>query len=140
MTQAAMGEVIASYVRAASEAERRGFDGVEIHAPHGYLIDAFLWSTTNRRTDAYGGSVQARTRFAREIVAAVRDAVSASFPIIFRFSQWKTDHYEARLAHTPQELEKLLTPLAEAGVNVFHASTQFHSKPAFEGSDLTLAG
>ena len=58
--------------------ERAGFDGVEIHGAHGYLVDQFLWSGTNRRTDAYGGDPVSRTRFAAEIVAAVRETVSSS--------------------------------------------------------------
>ena len=56
----------------AVDAERIGFDGVEVHGAHGYLVDQFLWAGTNRRTDAYGGDPVARTKFAAEIVAAVR--------------------------------------------------------------------
>ncbi|CAM5737135.1 NADPH dehydrogenase [Streptomyces tendae] len=85
---------------------------MELHGAHGYLIDQFLWAGTNRRTDAYGGDPVARTRFAVEIVQAVRSAVSPGFPVVFRFSQWKADHYDARLAETPEELEAILTPLA----------------------------
>lgn len=140
MSEADLADVIDAYARAAGEAERRGFDAVEIHAAHGYLIDSFLWSTTNRRTDGYGGDPHDRTRLAREVVAAVRGAVSPTFPVMFRFSQWKMDDYAARLAHTPHELERLLTPLVEAGVDVFHASTRHHLAPEFEDSGLTLAG
>lgn len=95
---------------------------------------------TNRRTDAYGGDLVARTKFATEIVAAVREAVSADFPILFRYSQWKQEAYDARLAETPEELEALLAPLAAAGVDAFHASTRRYWLPEFEGSDLNLAG
>ncbi len=82
----------------------------------------------------------ARTKFAAEIVAAVREKVSASFPVIFRYSQWKQEAYDARLAETPEELEAILTPLAAAGVDAFHASTRRYWIPEFEGSDLNLAG
>jgi len=140
MTQADLDEVIAAFAEAAAAAERIGFDGVELHGAHGYLIDQFLWEGTNRRTDAYGGDLVARTKFATEIVAAVRAAVSPSFPIVFRYSQWKQEAYDARLAETPEELGALLTPLAEAGVDVFHASTRRYWLPEFEGSDLNLAG
>ncbi|MEW2625701.1 NADH:flavin oxidoreductase [Streptomyces sp. NPDC048106] len=140
MTQADIDAVIGAFAEAAASAERIGFDGVEIHGAHGYLLDQFLWEGTNRRTDAYGGDPVARTRFAAEIVAAVREAVSPDFPILFRYSQWKQEAYDARLAETPQELEAILTPLAAAGVDVFHASTRRYWLPEFDDSDLNLAG
>ncbi|MDX3640342.1 NADH:flavin oxidoreductase [Streptomyces sp. MB09-02B] len=140
MTQADIDEVIAAFAKSAAEAERIGMDGVEIHGAHGYLVDQFLWERTNRRTDAYGGDPVARTKFAAEIVAAVRDSVSADFPVIFRYSQWKQDAYDARLAETPKELEAVLSPLVAAGVDAFHASTRRYWQAEFEGSELNLAG
>ncbi|WP_316741873.1 NADH:flavin oxidoreductase [Streptomyces sp. MK7] len=140
MTRQDLDDVIAAFAEAAAAAERIGFDGVELHGAHGYLLDQFLWAGTNRRTDAYGGDPVARTKFAAEIVAAVRAAVSPEFPVIFRYSQWKQEAYDARLAETPEELEAVLTPLAAAGVDVFHASTRRYWLPEFEGSDLNLAG
>jgi 2,4-dienoyl-CoA reductase-like NADH-dependent reductase (Old Yellow Enzyme family) len=140
MTQADLDDVIGAFAEAAAAAERIGFDGVELHGAHGYLIDQFLWAGTNRRTDAYGGDPVARTKFAAEIVAAVRSAVSAEFPVLFRYSQWKQEAYDARLAETPEELEGILAPLAAAGVDAFHASTRRYWLPEFEGSDLNLAG
>ncbi|WP_036498870.1 NADH:flavin oxidoreductase [Nocardia aobensis] len=140
MTQRDLDDVIAAFAEAAADAERIGFDGVELHGAHGYLVDQFLWAHTNRRTDAYGGDPVARTRFAAEIVAAVRAAVSPDFPVIFRFSQWKQEAYSARLAETPQELDAILAPLAAAGVDAFHASTRRYWLPEFDGSDLNLAG
>ncbi|MFJ6725992.1 NADH:flavin oxidoreductase [Streptomyces sp. NPDC091281] len=140
MTRGDLDDVIGAFAEAAAAAERIGFDGVELHGAHGYLIDQFLWSGTNRRTDAYGGDPVARARFAAEIVAAVRAAVSADFPVIFRYSQWKQEAYDARLAETPQELEAILAPLAAAGVDAFHASTRRYWNPEFDGSDLNLAG
>jgi 2,4-dienoyl-CoA reductase-like NADH-dependent reductase (Old Yellow Enzyme family) len=140
MTQADIDAVIAAFAESAAAAERLGFDGVELHGAHGYLIDEFLWAGTNRRTDAYGGDVASRTRFAAEVVAAVRAAVAPDFPVNFRFSQWKGGAYDARLAETPQELEQILTPLADAGVDAFHASTRRYWLPEFDGSDLNLAG
>jgi N-ethylmaleimide reductase len=65
--------VIEDYRRAARNAAAAGFDGVEIHAANGYLIDQFLRDTSNTRTDAYGGSVENRVRFLKEVVAAVTD-------------------------------------------------------------------
>ncbi|MEU5239314.1 NADH:flavin oxidoreductase [Streptomyces lydicus] len=140
MTQRDLDDVIGAFAEAAAAAERIGFDGVELHGAHGYLLDQFLWATTNRRTDAYGGDAVARAKFAAEIVAAVRETVSPDFPVIFRYSQWKQEAYEARLAETPEELEAILSPLAAAGVDAFHASTRRYWVPEFEGSDLNLAG
>ncbi|MFG2892564.1 NADH:flavin oxidoreductase [Streptomyces sp. NPDC048248] len=140
MTQRDLDDVIAAFADAAATAERLGFDGVELHGAHGYLIDQFLWSGTNRRTDAYGGDLTARTRFAAEIVAACRAAVSPDFPVLFRMSQWKMGDYQARLADTPEELNALLTPLTEAGVSAFHCSTRRYWLPEYEDSDLNLAG
>ncbi|MFI7102251.1 NADH:flavin oxidoreductase [Streptomyces sp. NPDC050161] len=140
MTRGDLDDVIAAFARAAADAERLGFDGVELHGAHGYLIDQFLWSRTNRRTDSYGGSLTARTRFAAEIVAACRAAVAPDFPILFRMSQWKTNNYDVRLADTPEELDALLAPLTEAGVSAFHCSTRRYWLPEFDGTDLNLAG
>jgi 2,4-dienoyl-CoA reductase-like NADH-dependent reductase (Old Yellow Enzyme family) len=140
MTQQDLDDVIRAFAEAARRAQQAGFEVLELHGAHGYLIDQFLWAGTNRRTDAYGGDPVARTKFAAEIVAAVREAVSPEFPVIFRYSQWKSDNYDARLAETPEELEAVLTPLAAAGVDVFHASTRRYWLPEFEGSDLNLAG
>ncbi|MCD9878190.1 NADH:flavin oxidoreductase [Streptomyces guryensis] len=140
MTQADIDAVIGAFVESAVAAERIGFDGIELHGAHGYLLDQFLWAGTNRRTDAYGGDPVARTQFAAEIVAAVREAVSPEFPVLFRYSQWKQEAYDARLAETPEELEAILAPLAAAGVDAFHASTRRYWLPEFDGSDLNLAG
>jgi len=140
MTQQDVDDVVRAFAEAAAAAERIGFDGVELHGAHGYLLDQFLWAGTNRRTDVYGGDAVARVKFAAEIVAAVREAVSPDFPILFRYSQWKQQEYTARLAETPEELEAILSPLAAAGVDAFHASTRRYWLPEFEGSDLNLAG
>lgn len=140
LTSDDLDDVIRAFADAAAAAERIGFDGVELHGAHGYLIDQFFWERTNRRTDGYGGDIEARGRFAAELVAAVRAAVSPDFPVFFRLSQWKGSVYDARLAESPEELERLLTPLVNAGVDVLHASTRRYWLPEFEGSDLNLAG
>lgn len=132
--------LVQAYAQAASDAKRIGFDAVEIHGAHGYLIDQFFWDVTNKRTDEYGGDLVGRTRFAVEVIEAVRAAVGPEFPIIFRFSQWKPVNYGAKLAESPEELERFLAPLSAAGVDIFHASTRRFWEAEFEGSDLNLAG
>lgn len=127
------------YAQAARNARDAGFDAVELHGAHGYLLDEFLWEKTNHRADGYGGSLAARTRFPAEVVAAVRAAVGGDFPIIFRFSQWKQTDYAASIANDPVELQELLAPLVDAGVDVFHPSTRRHYKPAFPDTDSELS-
>ena len=140
MSQADIDAVVRAFADAAATAERLGFDGVEVHGAHGYLVDQFLWPATNRRTDAYGGGLRARTRFAAEVVAEIRRAVSPGFPVVVRLSQWKMNDYAARLADTPKEFGVILGALADAGADAFHASTRRFWEPAFDGSDLNLAG
>lgn len=136
---AEIAEVQASYARAAANARRVGFDGVEIHGAHGYLIDAFLSEATNRRTDAYGGSFEKRLRFAVEVIEQVREAVGEDFPISFRTSQWKSQDYGAKIYHGPGELETALSAFVQAGIDIIHCSTRRFWEPEFEGSDLSLA-
>lgn len=140
MSKQDIKEVVDAFVQAAIDAQRIGFDAVEIHGAHGYLIDQFFWQATNHRTDEYGGSMENRGRFAIEIVAGIRAAVAPDFSIIFRYSQWKQQDYNARLAETPAELAEFLKPLVTAGVDIFHCSTRRFWQAEFSDSDLNLAG
>lgn len=140
MTQADIDNVIAAFAQAARDAQAIGMDGVEIHGAHGYLVDQFFWEGSNQRTDGYGGSLAKRSRFAIELIQAVRAAVGPDFPIILRFSQWKQQDYSARLVQTPEALGEFLQPLSDAGVDIFHCSTRRFWEPEFDGSDLNLAG
>jgi 2,4-dienoyl-CoA reductase-like NADH-dependent reductase (Old Yellow Enzyme family) len=140
LTETEIDGLIAAYAQGAADSKRLGFDGVELHGAHGYLIDQFFWEVTNQRTDRYGGDATARTRFAAAAVRACRRAVGPDFPILLRFSQWKIADYNARLASTPDVLERFLAPLADAGVDIFHCSTRRFWEPEFPGSDLNLAG
>ena len=140
MTQADIDTMIDAYAQGAANAQRVGFDGIELHGAHGYLIDQFFWDGTNRRTDKYGGDLTQRTRFAVEVIQECRRRTGPNFPIQLRFSQWKLQDYAARLATTPDELARFLEPLAGAGLDAFHCSTRRFWEPEFEGSDLNLAG
>lgn len=140
MSKEDIQDVIAAFAQAAKDAKRIGMDGVELHGAHGYLIDQFFWEGSNKRTDEYGGDLAARSRFAIELIKAVREAVGPDFPIILRWSQWKQQDYKARLVETPQALEAFLKPLSDAGVDIFHCSTRRFWEPEFDGSELNLAG
>ncbi len=123
MTDADVADAIASYARAAADAQRLGFDAVELHGAHGYLIDQFFWDQTNTRSDSWnGGSMAERGRFAAEILKAVRAAVGPDFPVIIRLSQWKQQDFAFKLAANPAEMAAWLQPLADAGADVFHCS------------------
>jgi 2,4-dienoyl-CoA reductase-like NADH-dependent reductase (Old Yellow Enzyme family) len=141
MTERDIADTIGAFARAASEAQTLGFDAVEIHGAHGYLIDQFFWHPTNQRTDRYGGKTLAeRARFAVELIQAVRHATGPEFPICLRVSQWKLQDYTAKLAATPSEMEAWLVPLVQAGVDILHCSQRRFWDPEFPGSDLNFAG
>ena len=136
MGDGAIADTIAAFAKAAADAKRLGFDTVEIHAAHGYLIDQFFWSGTNLRTDRFGGAtLKERSRFAREIVTEVRKAVGPDFPILMRVSQWKQQDLGVRLAATPAEMTDWLLPLVEAGVDVLHCSQRRFWEPEFPEID-----
>ena len=141
MSENDIADTVAAFAQAAADAVRLGFDAVEIHGAHGYLLDQFLWAGLNARTDRYGGTnLPERGRFVVEVVKAIRVAVGGSVPIILRLSQWKQQDYAARLALTPDALAAWLMPLADAGVDIFHCSQRRFWEPEFEGSDLNFAG
>ncbi|MFI5833334.1 12-oxophytodienoate reductase [Micromonospora sp. NPDC051300] len=133
-------ELLTSYAAAARVAARVGFDAVEVHAAHGYLLDEFLWPDTNRRTDAFGGSPARRAGFPAAVVRAVREQFPADRPVVVRFSQFKERAFDARIAETPAELAEILGAFAEAGADVLHASQRRFWQPAFAGSPWNLAG
>ena len=136
-----VGDAIAAFARAAGDAKRIGFDAVELHGAHGYLIDQFFWDGVNRRDDRYGGpTIAERGRFAADILKAVRVEVGPDYPVILRVSQWKQQDFTARLANTPEEMVAWLGPLVDAGADMIHCSQRRFWEPEFDGSDLNFAG
>ncbi len=133
-------EAIEAYAQGAANAQAAGFDGVELHGAHGYLIDQFFWEQTNSRTDAYGGDLARRTRFAADAIRETRRRVGPEFPVCLRISQWKISDYDNKLARSPEELAQFLEPLVNAGVDIFHCSTRRFWDAEFAGSPLGFAG
>lgn len=86
MTQADIDRVVAGFAEAARRVKDAGFDAVEIHGAHGYLIGQFRSAMTNKRTDKYGGSVENRARFGCEVIRAVRKKVGPDYPVLMRMS------------------------------------------------------
>lgn len=141
MSEKNIADTVKAFGDAAADAKRLGFDCIELHGAHNYLIDQFFSEKTNLRTDHYGGkTLQERSRFAVEVIKEVRRRVGADFAIIIRLSQWKPYDYTNKLAHTPAEMETWLQPMADAGVDIFHCSQRRFWEPEFEGSDLNFAG
>lgn len=103
---------------AAGRAKLAGFDAVEIHGAHGYLIAQFLSPFTNKRTDAYGGDFNGRMRFALEVIQRVREKVSGDFPISFRFSA--DEYIEGGI--NLELAEKIAERLEGAGVDILNVS------------------
>ena len=139
MTLQDIKETIDAYASDAKICQELGFDGVEIHGAHGYLIDNFLWGGTNIREDSYGGSIQKRSQFVSDIIKAVKENVDDQFIVGLRFSQWKQHDFNAKLASTPDDLKKILMPTVEAGLDFLHSSMRRFWESEFEGSDENLA-
>ena len=141
MSEEAVADAIRAFAEAAADAKRLGFDAVELHGAHGYLIDQFFWDGTNTRDDAYGSrELPGRARFAADILKAVRAVVGPDYPVILRISQWKQQDFEMKLAKTPAEMEAWLGALVDAGADILHCSQRRFWEPEFEGSDLNFAG
>jgi 2,4-dienoyl-CoA reductase-like NADH-dependent reductase (Old Yellow Enzyme family) len=140
-TEEDIQDVADAYVRTAKFAVEVGFDALEIHCAHGYLLDLFLWDKTNSRRDMWGGSSPIeRARFPLEICKQIRAAVGHDIPIFARFSQWKRQDFAAMLWRDPDELGSVMEAFAASGVDIFDCSLRRFWQPEFDGSDLNLAG
>ncbi|GAA1344983.1 NADH:flavin oxidoreductase/NADH oxidase [Saccharothrix algeriensis] len=116
---AGVARVVSDFAAAARRAVAAGFEVVEVHAAHGYLLHQFLSPLSNRRTDRHGGSLENRTRLAREVTAAVRAAVGEDVPVLVRVSA--TDWVEG--GWTPEDTVVLARELAAAGADLVDVST-----------------
>ncbi|CAN7769693.1 12-oxophytodienoate reductase [Caballeronia sp. LjRoot34] len=133
-----LDSIVEAYGKAAINAKMIGFDGVELHAAHGYLLDQFFWPGTNKREDKWGGPLQNRARLAADAIADIRRMTGPDFAISLRISQWKVQDFKAKNFNTPEELEEFSRIMVDAGVDVFHCSTRRFWDTEF-GSDQNLA-
>jgi 2,4-dienoyl-CoA reductase-like NADH-dependent reductase (Old Yellow Enzyme family) len=142
-SEAEVLDMAQAYADAAGDAKRLGFDCIELHGAHAYLIDEFFWERTNQRTDRFGGSIEKRAEFAAEVIRRCRIAVG-DLPIIIRISQWKSVDYAAKVARTPEELARWMRVLVDAGADAIHCSQRRILEPEFPDVDgprgLNLAG
>ncbi len=126
MTAEDIHEIVAAFGTAAGRARQAGFDAVEIHGAHGYLLTQFLSAISNQRTDQYGGSFANRARFVIEVVRAVRRNTGDDFPVLLRLSAEEF----IKNGYTVDDLLTIVPDLIEAGVDVIHASVGTHGSPA----------
>ncbi|MGA3084105.1 MAG: FAD-dependent oxidoreductase [Thermodesulfobacteriota bacterium] len=119
-------EVITGFGAAADRARQAGFDAVEIHAAHGYLLMQFLSAISNRRTDDYGGAtLKDRSRFVIEVIEEVRRRVGPAYPISVRVSA--EEHI--RGGYTAEDMQTILPDMVRAGADLIHASIGTHGSP-----------
>jgi len=118
MTVEEIQTMVQSYATAAKNALKAGFDGVEIHGANGYIIDQFLQDVSNHRTDAYGGSIANRSRFAVEVVDAVVAAVGAQHMGI-RFSPW-SDYQDMRMSEPIPQFTDVIGRIRHHGLAYLH--------------------
>ena len=119
MDRGDMDEVVAQFVAATRRGEEAGFDMLELHAAHGYLLSSFITPLTNRRADEYGGSLENRLRFPLEVFRAMRAAWPADRPMSVRISanDWMGDQ-----GVTPDEAVEIGRAFAEAGADLIDVS------------------
>ncbi|MEY9947994.1 2,4-dienoyl-CoA reductase-like NADH-dependent reductase (Old Yellow Enzyme family) [Kitasatospora sp. GAS1066B] len=126
LTVAQIGETVRAFAEAAKRALAAGFQVVELHGAHGYLIHSFLSPNSNHRTDAYGGSFENRTRFALEVAAAVRAVWPAELPVFFRTSatDWLAENpQDERAGWTGEDTVRLAKELQAVGIDLLDVST-----------------
>lgn len=127
LTKDEIAELVRAFGEAARRARAAGFDAVEVHGAHGYLINEFLSPFSNKRTDEYGGSLENRMRFPLEVVRAVRRAVGPDYPVIYRMSADEKVPGGLTLAETKgvaQSLEK-------EGIDALHVSAGVYASAAW---------
>lgn len=134
-----IAHVVSGFVETTKGAVAAGFDGVEIHGAHGYLINQFLSSYSNHRTDEYGGTLANRFRFAREIIRAVREVLPKDVLLTFRVSNWGIADMDVSLFRDAREWEELIDLIDSEPIDALSLSTYDFKAKAF-GTDQTMAG
>ena len=125
MTREEIHQIVRDFGTTARRAKEAGFDGIEIHAAHGYLISSFLSPFTNKRVDEYGGCFENRTRILDEVYAAIRENVGNDFPVQVRIS---ANEYLLG-GRTEADTYELARHLDELGVDAIHVSNGMYASP-----------
>jgi 2,4-dienoyl-CoA reductase-like NADH-dependent reductase (Old Yellow Enzyme family) len=127
-----IAHVISGFVETARGAIEAGFDGIEIHGAHGYLINGFLSTYSNQRTDDYGGSVENRYRFAHEIIDAARKVVPSDRLLTFRISNWGVADMDVSLFNSKSEWQQIIQLLSKEPIDAISVSTYDYSAFVFD--------
>ncbi|WP_406339804.1 NADH:flavin oxidoreductase/NADH oxidase family protein [Streptomyces sp. NBC_00649] len=129
MTTEQIEETVTRYAVTARRAEEAGFDGVEVHAAHGYLLSQFLSPLVNKRTDQWGGSLENRARMLLDVVRAVRDAVSPSFAVAVKLNSadFQRGGFDA------DDARQVIAMLEPLGVDLVELSGGSYESPAMSG-------
>jgi len=125
MSRDEIQEIISAFGAAAFRAKEAGFDAVEVHGAHGYLLTQFLSALSNQRTDEYGGTLANRSRFIIEVLRQVRKSVGDDFPVSLRLS---VEEF-IKGGYTPEDLQPLLPEFVNSGADIIHASLGTHGSP-----------
>jgi len=118
MTKQDIGDLITAFGEGARRAKAAGFDAVEIHGAHGYLVGQFLSPYSNKRADEYGGSLENRARFPLEVLAKVRETVGENYPVLYRLSS--EEFVTGGL--TIEDIKEFAPMLVEHGIDAIHVS------------------
>ena len=125
ITRDEIQEIIAAFGAAAFRARQAGFDAVEVHGAHGYLLTQFLSSLCNQHEDEYGGNLSNRSRFMVEVLQEVRRRVGSDFPISLRISTEEC----IKGGYSVEDMQAILPNLVKAGADLIHASLGTHGSP-----------
>jgi 2,4-dienoyl-CoA reductase-like NADH-dependent reductase (Old Yellow Enzyme family) len=134
MTREDIEDVIEAFAVAAARAKSAGFDGVQIHGAHGYLISEFISPMFNQRSDEYGGSLKNRARFALEVLQAIRKRVGANFPVLIKLNC--KEFTDGGLP--PDEFVQVGKMLADAGIDAIEISGGLPLSPKTRASQLGI--
>ena len=130
--------IITGFVETAKGAVEAGFDGIEIHCAHGFLLSQFLSSYSNLRTDNYGGSVENRYRFIHEVIQAVSSIIPNDRLLTARISNWGIADMEISLFAPGEEYQEIITRFSEEPLDALSVSTYEYPQKVF-GTDKNMA-
>ena len=139
MTHEDIEAIVEGFAAAALRAKQDGFDGVEVHAANGYLLDQFLSEGINRRTDEYGGSTENRVRLTVRVLEAIRRAVGPDFTVGVRISQGKVNDFNHKWQSGIEDARMIFAALAAARADYIHTTEYKAFRPAFGDEGPTLA-
>ncbi len=138
MSRFDIDHVIHGFMETARGAMEAGFSGVEVHGAHGYLISQFLSSYSNKRTDAYGGTVENRYRLVHQVIQAVRTVVPDDRLLTVRISNWGVADMEVSLFESKREYQEIIKLLSKEPIDAISVSTYDYKEKAF-GTDQNMA-